>query len=302
MGRCVRTGLLRKKLDRYEKLVKDRKSCLPYPSNPYGCDGSTVKGAPDLVLLNPSQIEKTKLPDYNEIGLISVVQKSLDAEIMVVLQDWGDISDYRKTIQEEGSEGFKGFGGPYRSRNSTLENLNECLAFVLDRNQNEGGHISLLDHSYPEIFLTNSMLCLKSWNRSEKNTDYYDGDWSSRCSAKFLPELIDIIQPSIIIAAGKHAFQSISRTVFKVEPPETLADAIINVEKWEKSLTTSLSGGKSCRMFPVYHPNDRCRANRSQYLKAVQIPKELIETNPPKDWIPIYRHIQNLREHGMWRH
>jgi hypothetical protein len=113
----------------YKTLVEKRKNC-----------GLCTKTG----LVNPACFENGDY-DSDHIGPWSRWQGNLNADIMVVGQDWGDIAYFKK---------YEGFDQP--SGNPTNTNLQQFLRqfriFIKEPKE-------IQNHS---IFLTNIILCLKS--------------------------------------------------------------------------------------------------------------------------------------------
>lgn len=166
--------------------------------------------------------------DSNQIGPWSLWQGNLNAKILVVGQDWGDIKYFKKWSGKDQPHG-----------NTTNENLEKLLQSIgIDIGKPHEGMSS-------EVFLTNIILCMKDGGLQKKIQD----QWLTNCSKNFLSQLIDIIKPDIIISLGSDVTKSILDT--------------FNVE-CKKSLTLSQIMGSSpftlnsdSVLFPVYHCGDR---------------------------------------------
>lgn len=158
------------KNEAYSNLVLERKHCTI-------CEG----------LSNPAHVENGKW-DSNQIGPWSLWQSNLDAEVMVIGQDWGDISYFKK---------WKGKDQP--SGNPTNTNLQQLLKEIgIEINQP-------LENQKQVIFITNIILCLKTGGLQS----FVKNDWFTNCSKKFLKPLIEIINPKVIITLGKKVSEAI---------------------------------------------------------------------------------------------
>ncbi len=168
-------GVMRKsaKQSEYLKLVRKRRICGE-------CAG----------LLNPAQIEGGRY-DSNHIGPWSRWQGNLDADLMVVGQDWGDDRYFSKN---------QGFDDPGTPTNKTLVKL---LASVGKRiaSPSEMG-------SKGKVFLTNGILCLKKGGLQARLRK----EWFDQCGSRFLKPLIDIVKPKVLVALGEEAFRAILRS------------------------------------------------------------------------------------------
>jgi Uracil DNA glycosylase superfamily len=183
-------------------LVKSRKSC-------HLCEGLT----------NPSAF-----PDFDkdEIGAWSLWQNGLDADILLVGQDWGGV-DY-----------FTGHHGVDEDKNPTNKNLTRLFQSIgISVEGPETGKKN------PRLFFTNAILCLKPGGL----TTPIEKNYATVCSSKFLKPLIDLIEPKVVIGLGTFAYESIAASYDLPILPFMKA-----VENPDGFLI-----GKSSRLFPVYH-------------------------------------------------
>ncbi|MFC6440284.1 uracil-DNA glycosylase family protein [Bowmanella sp. JS7-9] len=140
-------------------------------------------------LLNPSEINDG-IYDCEEIGAWSQWQGNLDAKILLIGQDWGDI-DY-----------FTDNKGQDIDQNPTNKNLIElfrCIGIEI-------GTPSTPNKSAP-VFFTNSILGIKE---EGKMAGKVNQSWARQCTKEFLTPLIEIIEPKIIITLGTHAFSEVA--------------------------------------------------------------------------------------------
>jgi DNA polymerase len=132
-------------------------------------------------LTNPADATCCHL-DSDEIGPWSRWQGNLDADIVVVGQDWGGTGYWHR---------WEGRDEP--SGNETNENLQKLLAHI-------GIHVGRPREAQEHIaFFTNLILCLKEGNLQAPVTD----NWFKNCSTHFFKPLIEIINPKVILALGK---------------------------------------------------------------------------------------------------
>jgi DNA polymerase len=158
------------KKESYLDLVARRKSCLC-------CVGLT----------NPSTIE-SGVYDSDHIGPWSRWQGGLDAEIMIVGQDWGDVDYFREW---QGIDQARG--------NATNENLQKLL-------QEFGISVRKPREPQPNvIFLTNLILCLKRGGLQAE----IEEEWLQNCSRNFFRDLVSIIQPKKVLALGERVSKAI---------------------------------------------------------------------------------------------
>lgn len=208
-----------KKQEIYNNLVHQRKRCR-------SCRG----------LENPSVYEGGKY-DSSEIGPWTLWQGNLNADIMIVGQDWGDKAYFTK---------WKGADQP--SGNPTNSNLEKLLhQFAIDI---KGPR----EPQEQKIFLTNLILCLKDGGLQAP----IEHEWLTNCCDKFFRKLVDLVRPRVVLALGKK-----------------VSEAILNLyeiphhKSWtlSKLMQSSPFNLFDCTyLFPVYH----CGAsgvNRNRSLK-----------------------------------
>lgn len=143
----------------YTNLVKLRQSCQM-------C----------IDLKNPFDIEQKY--DVNEIGAWSKWKGDLDAKIVVVGQDWGDVNSFRMS---------KGECDPKNGTNRRLVSLLESIGVSVEKDK---------------LFFTNAILCLKDGGLSGK----VKTSWFNNCASNFLRPLLDTIKPEITISLGAYAY------------------------------------------------------------------------------------------------
>lgn len=160
----------------YRNLVVSRKACRLCTS-----DGLT----------NPSEY-KEGIFDADHIGLWSRWQGNLDAKLMVVGQDWGDIGYFLK---------YAGHDSKDTPSDKTLRELLGSIGIEIDSPSAVG---------QPEgvVFLTNAILCLKNapgLGASVKSS------WFKNCGKHFLKPTIEIVQPKVVVTLGVYAYESMQR-------------------------------------------------------------------------------------------
>jgi uracil-DNA glycosylase len=195
----------------YASLVDARKQCTQ-------CQG----------LVNPSRCAGGAF-DSNEIGPWTRWQGNLDAELMIVGQDWGDAASF------ESGKGLDEATNPTNHRLWQL--LAEAGYPVAEYGQQEGRGT---------IFFTNAILCLKSGGLSGP----VKSAWFAECGPRFLRPQIEIVRPRVVITLGEKAYQGIS-IAFK-HRPDSFRTAVESVNKLELL--------PSVHLFPVYHCSPRVLA------------------------------------------
>jgi DNA polymerase len=194
--------------DAYNALVSKRKKCRI-------CSESG--------LTNPACVEGG-IYDSDHIGPWSCWQGDLDAEIMVVGQDWGGLKFF---------EAWKGIDPPFG--NPTNSNLSVLL--------HQFG-ISIKPPQEPQdqkIFLTNMILCLKGGDLQAPIKD----EWLTNCSGNFFSLLVEIVKPKIILALGKRVSETILDLYGISYSKSAPLSLLMNGSPFKLTESTSL--------FPVYH-------------------------------------------------
>lgn len=194
------------KIEKYRKLVEERKQCSL-------CQG----------LRNPAGISGGKW-DSDQIGPWSLWQANLDAELVVVGQDWSDVSYFRK---------WEGRDQP--SGNPTNENLQKLLNTI---------GIQIRKPRDPQdqiVFFTNIILCLKAGGLQAPVKD----NWLKNCSSTFFVPLIEIINPKVVIALGKKVSESILHLYGISYSKSAVFSKMLSQAPYQLTDSTAF--------FPVYH-------------------------------------------------
>jgi DNA polymerase len=195
----------------YEGLGTARKQCAR-------CEG----------LVNPSRCADGQY-DSEEIGPWTRWQGRLDAELMVVGQDWGDVGY------------FESHCGLDEAKNPTNRRLRELLAQAGFEVADVG---VAADHG--TVFLTNAILCLKSGGLGGP----VKSAWFAECGPRFLRPQIELVRPRAVVALGERAYRAICRA-FDMRARQFRA-AVESECKAELLL--------GVRLFPVYHCSPRVLA------------------------------------------
>ena len=161
------------KSTRYLEMVEERKNCAR-------CNG----------LVNPAAC-KCEF-DSDEIGAWTLWQGNLNAETMVVGQDWGDTAYYLKHRGREGKN------------NPTNLALGELLNII-------GVTVGQPDDTKSDrgvAFFTNAVLCLKTGGLQGS----VEADWFRNCGERFLKPTIDCVRPKILVTLGEKAYRAVARS------------------------------------------------------------------------------------------
>lgn len=212
---CVTT-----RQEQYAALVCARKRCRC-------CDG----------LRNPAGSGLEQF-DSDEIGPWTLWQGALDAELMVVGQDWGDVAY------------FESHSGRDEARNPTNRRLRELLAEA-------GSPVAEVGAGTGRgtIFLTNAILCLKSGGLGGP----VRSAWFAECGPRFLRPQVELVRPRAVVALGERAYRAVCRAFgIRAEPFRGAVESGGRVEL--------LPG---VRLFPVYHCSPRVLAGTRRWAEQL---------------------------------
>ena len=169
------------KAQQYAELVEQRKACR-----------ACYEGKPDSGLINPAEYPSF---DSTQIGPWSVWQSDLNADLLIIGQDWGDKKTFEK-IQGKNEE------SPDKYIFPTDENLVEFLRMI----DIEVGHPLKEPKPRAPVFFTNAVLCLKTGSMTAVVKD----EWRQECGKRFLRRLIEIVHPKLVITLGEVAYRSVA--------------------------------------------------------------------------------------------
>ena len=178
---------------------------------------------PEAGLLNPAEIENS-IFDCDELGAWSRWHGDLDAKILLIGQDWGDEKYFIKN------------GGRDSDNNPTCKNLKALF-------QEIGFELGTATPETPSpkgLFFTNAVLGIKSRNMSAP----IKTEWLWHSIEHFTRELIEIIEPEIIITLGKNAFRAL-QFIWKELPHEEPMNKLNERNFW-------VNEGKIL-LFPRFH-------------------------------------------------
>lgn len=219
------------KENEYIELVKKRKNC-------HVC-GEKFK--------NQSHWPKY---DTDQIGNWSTWANNLDAEIVIVGQDYASQCEFnqgkgkidnKENVVKEDKSSFT------TATNYFLIKLVEILGYNLD---------VPTKHSNTKIFLTNSVLCMKEGPMNAPiPTSVY-----KNCGKNFLKPLVDIIQPKAVITLGKEATRAAIRAFLDKKEASALLKLSFNNLFLENRVI--YPSNNSVRIFPVYHSGPLGQKNR----------------------------------------
>ena len=202
-------------------------------------------------------------------------QGSLDAKIMLIGQDFGNVpelneypdSKFDQTIETK-ADAMKIWKSP------TDANLYELFMKVF--------HINIAKKN-DNLYFTNLACCY----RKNKTTGSVNDTWFYICASNFMRELIEIIQPKVIIALGEKVFNALGYCA-ESEIRCLDCDDEKQMRKWKFSdiveshdFVLRLFGKENMEIpvFPVYHTGSNSNINRP-------MEKQL------KDWNRIKKYVE----------
>lgn len=206
------------KQKQYIKLVEDRKACRLC----MGCG-----------LTNPSEIDKGKF-DSNQIGPWTRWNGDLNAQIFIVGQEWGSKATF---ISQKGLD---------KANADTNQMLVYLLASVgIDVNHAPNSRTN------SGVFQTNAALCLKEG----KDSSPVKGQWFKNCSKAFLRRQIDLVQPQVVVALGKQAYQGVCNA-YGMYPVSKFTEVI--------GVVLPIKGADGIQLIPVSHCSPMARNLNNQ--------------------------------------
>lgn len=222
------------KVDQYKELVRTRKADKTNSRHEYK---------------NQSDYPKY---DSNEIGNYSLWANDLDADLMVIAQDYCDQETFEKCgglIQKKKIKNPKSIKEWETKTNYYLWRLLKSI------NRDIG-----LPHEPRKagVFLTNAVLDLKKGDMSEKvkkDVSHYSG-------VTYLKPLIEIVQPSKVITLGKNATSSLLR-LYAEENNDYKKRAGISMKDQFRTGEFKIRNGETV-VYPLYHPGQQGQSGRRQ--------------------------------------
>lgn len=230
------------KLLRYNKLVEDVNHCPHIDECSKSIKVQLCEGCNEVNLWT-----------YWEGG-----RDRLDAEIMLVGQDWGDIPDYDATKKALEKAGDARGGIEYKELFETMSSAtdeNLCKLFCeIEGCKDVGSDLDNSERKCSKVFFTNYVCCYRVGNTSGG----FDKNWTENCSGYF-KELVDIIQPKIIICLGRKTFDSALSALGAPKSKGRYNDVIL------EGAVNVIIGDTNVKVYPVAHPGamgtlNRCRA------------------------------------------
>lgn len=216
--------------------------------------------------------------DTKEIGNWTTWANKLDADVMIIGQDYANQKTFRKDkgkIEPEHLNQDSVQGDYSTPTNYTLRELTKIIGYDIGLPTQT---------SNKKIFLTNSTLCLKPGSMS----DPIPVSVYKNCGDRFLARLIKLISPKAIITLGLTATKA---TIFalrdNVDQAETLGKAPFSKLFLASPIRVN---GAPYSIFPVYHPGSFGIMNRRKMDLTGESGWELQK----EDWLKIEAHLSIL--------
>lgn len=195
----------------YEEMVRDRKRC---------------EVCKHLGLTNPSQVVDADGAcgafDSKHIGAWTRWNGNLDADVMVIGQEWGDVVSFQKQWGLDISS----------PTNRTIQEL-LAVAGVKVADVLKLGATS-------RVFMTNAALCLKQGGMQAA----VNREWFTNCAKHFLRRQIELVKPKVAVTLGERAYVGL-RDEFGLKPRMSFRRAVLS------GATIDLMPGIA--LVPMYH-------------------------------------------------
>jgi len=214
----------RTKQERYADLVRERREYDPSPWE----------------LVNPSQVADGEY-DVPHMGPWTGWAHDLDADLMVVGQDWRDV-EYFVTN--------RGCDNPRNPTNAALQKLLLSIGRPIPAPPSHGGPgDSTVEREEASratcgVWLTNALLWLKTGGLSAK----VDSAWFGEPSMLLLKAQVDLVQPRVIVALGEQAYDCLLKAYGLPPRRGPFKDAVERNTGVEFAL-----GGQAVMILAVYH-------------------------------------------------
>lgn len=217
------------KIDAYQHLVEKVKYCNKLD------DCNTCSGK------NATQLEKCLQCD--EINLWSYWQggeNSLNADILLVGQDWGNYHTKKGNVAAEIiSRNKRDPKIPYIKDNDSRTDMNLCELF-----KSLGDEYDVAKPDNSKVFFTNFVLCYRK--AGEKTSGGFKQKWASNC-AEYFKQLVTIIEPKVIICLGRSVFDNVLKAAGEKAPKGNYNSII------ESGKRVIRFGDVECAVFPMAH-------------------------------------------------
>ncbi len=205
-----------------------------------------------------------------EINLWAYWQGSLNAKIMLVGQDWGCPYDKTANNVMANIQAIKsGLNVSYMHNNNSTTNKNLRTLFgTLGYN---------IDEKQKDLFFTNFVLGYREKGFSGGKLR----EWEE-ASSKFFGELVDIIEPEIIICLGKFTLAGVLNTFGK---KKAVNNYNLFIESDENPISVTLHSEKQIKIYGMAHCGAMGTMNRNGKTSCNNLDKQI------NDWHRILKDI-----------
>jgi uracil-DNA glycosylase len=229
----IEIGAVTSKPERYAKLVDDRRNCRKCAA-----------------VVNPSACAGGKYDNAAHIGPWSDWQGNLDADTMIIGQEWGGTDNYERQF------------GRDRDGDPTNGNLVTLMANIGVTLPPPSAMQGTTENGV--FFFTNGVLCLRQGSATNR-TDGEKGaqknalskDTFSNCARTFLRAQIELVEPRFVLILGLLAWNGLMEA-FSLPPRSTLKEAF---------LLGHLPLNRSTIAFPLFHCGSKLHLNRPLHLQ-----------------------------------
>jgi uracil-DNA glycosylase len=221
------------KKNRYTKLVDDRKECRKCAA-----------------VVNPSVCAGGKYDNAAHIGPWSDWQGNLNADTMIIGQEWGGTDNYERQF------------GRDRDGDPTNANLVTLMANIGVTLPPPSAMQGTTENGV--FFFTNGVLCLRrgaATNRTDgekgAKNNAISKDTFGNCARTFLRAQIELVEPRFVLVLGLLAWNGLMGA-FSLAPRNTLKEAFQRGH---------LPLNKSTIAFPLFHCGSKLHLNRPLHLQ-----------------------------------
>jgi len=166
----------------------------------------------------------------------------INADIMIVGQDWGPYQDMLK-YRDEYIELLKTDEDAWINLVRRQESLAHKNMYKFLKASAKLENYELEENFMDNIYVTNAVMCARQ-GTSYRDTKYFDVKPCTLNCTKFLKKQIDIVKPKIILALGYHPLLSLSK-IYNFEIGNNLTDVINSIDVIKTDNVV---------IIPAYHP------------------------------------------------
>ena len=272
------------KLQLYEELYKKVQEDYHYRS------GKTLK---DSIYVTECEYCK------KQINLWSYWQGSLDADILLVGQDWGSFKPNERLLDKRMLENIEKMDAGESA--DYFEGIDDTQITATDKHIIKlfavlGDEYADIRKKHPKLFFTN--LCLgyrnegytgnlqKEWLRNDLK--YLTGfNIEESNETKHISGLVEIVAPKVILCLGKDTYEEVA---------SALNGSKVRIKNFYKSLDEHKNhldvkfNGQEMRIYALAHPGGRGTANRKMYCTVPDKQKSGIELQFA-DWCEVAKYL-----------